>query len=226
MNPLYGKGFAGLAILFLVMAALLFVSAGTLHYWQAWVFLAVYFGASIAITVYLIEKDPALLARRMSGGPFAEREPAQRIIMAIASIGFIALIVIPALDHRFGWSHVPVSAVLLGNLLMLLGWLGIYLVFRENSFAAATIQSSADQRVISTGLYAWVRHPMYATAFVMLLGISLALGSWLGVAVVVFVILPVLIWRLMDEERFLVQNLAGYRDYRGRVHYRLLPFVW
>src|SRR6185437_11836964 len=149
MNPLYRKGFIGLAILFLVTAAVLFVSAGTLHYWQAWVYLAVYFGASIAITLYLIEKDPALLARRMSGGPFAEKEPAQRMIMAITSIGFIALAVVPALDRRFGWSHLSVYAVLLGNMLVLMGWLGIYFVFRENSFAAATIQTSADQRVIS-----------------------------------------------------------------------------
>src|SRR5262245_35802020 len=136
MNPLHRKAFAGLAILFLVMAALLFVSAGTLHYWQAWTYLAAYFSASIAITLYLVKKDPALLARRMSGGPFAEKEPAQRIIMSIASLGFIALAIVPALDHRFGWSHVPAYAVVLGDLVMLLGWLGIYFVFRENSFAA------------------------------------------------------------------------------------------
>jgi len=225
MNPLYRKGFIGLAILFLVTAAVLFVSAGTLHYWQAWVYLAVYFGASIAITLYLIEKDPALLARRMSGGPFAEKEPAQRMIMAITSIGFIALAVVPALDRRFGWSHLSVYAVLLGNMLVLMGWLGIYFVFRENSFAAATIQTSADQRVISTGPYAWVRHPMYATALVMLLGISPALGSWWGV-LVVLAILPALIWRLLDEERFLVRNLPGYPEYQGRVRYRLIPFIW
>jgi protein-S-isoprenylcysteine O-methyltransferase Ste14 len=225
MNPLHRKAFVGLAILFLVMAALLFVSAGTLHYWQAWTYLAFYFGASIAITLYLVKKDPALLARRMSGGPFAEKEPAQRVIMSIASLGFIALAIVPALDHRFGWSHVPVYAVLLGDLVMLLGWLGIFFVFRENSFASATIQSSADQRVISTGPYAWVRHPMYAAALVMLLGISPALGSWWGIPIVI-AILPALIWRLEDEERFLVQNLAGYPEYQGRVRYRLLPLVW
>src|SRR5581483_10039424 len=193
MDPRYRKALAGLAILFLVTAAVLFASAGTLRYWQAWVYLAVYFGASIAITVYLIEKDPALLARRMSGGPFAERELAQKVVMALTSIGFIALTVVPALDRRFGWSHLSVCAVLLGNLLMLLGWVGIYFVFRENSFAAATIQTSADQRVISTGPYAWVRHPMYAAALVMLLGISPALGSWWGVLIVVAIILPALI---------------------------------
>lgn len=225
MNPLHRKAFVGLAILFLVMAALLFVSAGTLHYWQAWTYLAVYFGASIAITLYLVKKDPELLARRMSGGPFAEKEPVQRIIMSITSLGFIALAIVPALDRRFGWSDVPVYAVALGDAVMLLGWLGIYFVFRENSYAAATIQSSADQRVISTGPYAWVRHPMYAAALVMLLGISPALGSWWGIPIVI-AILPALIWRLKDEERFLVRNLPGYPEYQGRVRHRLLPFVW
>jgi protein-S-isoprenylcysteine O-methyltransferase Ste14 len=225
MDSQYRRAFGALAILFAVMALLLFVSAGTLQYWQAWLFLLTYFGASIAITLYLVRKDPALLARRMSGGPFAEKETAQRIIMWLTSAGFIALIVVPALDRRFGWSHVPAPIVVAGDLLMLLGWYGIYCVFRENSFASATIESASDQRVISTGPYAWVRHPMYATALIMLLGISPALGSWWGVPIVM-AILPALIWRLTDEERFLVQNLPGYRKYRERVRYRLLPFVW
>jgi protein-S-isoprenylcysteine O-methyltransferase Ste14 len=225
MNALDKKAFRGLAILFLVTAAILFGTAGTLDYWQAWLYLAFYFAASIAITLYLIRKDPALLARRMSGGPFAEKEPVQRIIMALASIGFIALAVVPALDRRFGWSHLSAPIVFAGDLLMLIGWLGIYFVFRENSFASATIESAADQRVISTGPYAWVRHPMYAAALLMLPGISPALGSWWGVPIVVAIV-PALIWRLTDEERFLVQNLPGYREYRDRVRYRLLPLVW
>ena len=225
MTSLYARGFIGLAFLFAVMASLLFVSAGTLHYWQAWLFLAVYFGASILISLYLIRRDPALLERRMRGGPLAEKEPAQRIIMSITSIGFIALIVVPALDHRFGWSHLPDYAVIAGNLLLLLGWLGIYFVFRENSFASSTIESAADQRVISSGPYARVRHPMYAAALVMLLGISPALGSWWGMLIVV-ALLPALIWRMIDEERFLAQNLPGYAEYRDRVRYRLVPPVW
>jgi protein-S-isoprenylcysteine O-methyltransferase Ste14 len=225
MNPLHKKAFRGLVVLFLITAAIVFGSAGTLDYWQAWLYLAAYFAASIAITLYLVRKDPALLARRMSGGPFAEKEPAQRIIMALASIGFIALAIVPALDRRFGWSHVPASMVIAGDAVMLLGWLGIYFVFRENSFASSTIVASADQRVISTGPYGWVRHPMYAAALVMLLGISPALGSWWGLPVM-FAILPALIWRLIDEERFLVQHLPGYAEYRERVRYRLLPFIW
>jgi len=225
MSSLHLKAFGGLAILFLVMASLLFAAAGTFDYWQAWTFLAVYFAASLAITPYLMKEDPALLARRMSGGPFAEKEPAQRIIMCIASLGFIGLIVVPGFDHRFGWSRMPADVVIAGDVLVALGWLGILVVFRENSFSSATIELAADQRVISTGPYALVRHPMYATSLVMLLGIPTALGSWWGVLILA-AIMPALIWRLLDEERFLVRNLPGYAAYQGRVRYRLLPRIW
>jgi protein-S-isoprenylcysteine O-methyltransferase Ste14 len=225
MQRLNLRAFIGLAILVLVMVALLFGAAGTLHYWQGWAFLACYFLASIAITLYLARRDPALLARRMRGGPWAEKERTQKVIMSIASAGFIALLVLPGLDHRFGWSRVPAAAAIVGDLLMLLGWLGIFRVFRENSFTSSTIELAADQRVISTGPYAIVRHPMYAAALLMLLGIPISLGSWWGV-LVVLALLPALIWRLLDEERFLSRNLPGYIAYQGRVRYRLLPRVW
>jgi len=225
MRSLRLRAFAGLAMLILAMAALLFAAAGTLRYWQGWAFLACYLAASIAITLYLVRNDPALLARRMHGGPWAEKEPAQRVIMSIASVGFIALLVLPGLDHRFGWSHVPTRAAIAGDLLVLVGWVGIFRVFRENSFTSSTIELAADQRVISTGPYAIVRHPMYATALVMLLGIPISLGSWWGV-LVVLALLPALIWRLLDEERFLAGNLPGYVAYQGRVRYRLLPHIW
>ena len=185
MTSLHKRALVGLAILFLVMAFLLFVAAGTLHYWQGWTFLAVYFAASIAISLYLIESDPALLARRMRGGPFAEREPAQKVIMSIVSLGFIVLVVLPGIDHRLGWSDMSPAAVIIGNVLVLLGWVGIFFVFRENSFTSSTIELAADQRVISSGPYALVRHPMYAAALVMLLGMPIALGSWWSVLVVV-----------------------------------------
>jgi len=225
MNVLYLKAIGGLAILFLVMASLLFLPARTFAYWQAWVFLAVYFSASIAISLYLITSDPALLARRMSGGPFAEKEPAQRVIMSITSLAFVGLLVLPAIGHRLRWSELSPGAALAGDVLVLLGWLGIFFVFRENSFSSATIELASDQRVISTGPYAWMRHPMYAAALVMLLGIPIALGSSWGVLIVV-AMLPVLIWRLLDEERFLVRNLPGYAEYQRRVRYRLLPLIW
>jgi protein-S-isoprenylcysteine O-methyltransferase Ste14 len=224
MSSLHKKAFGGLAILVLVMASLLFAAAGTFDYWQAWMFIAIYFAASLATTLYLMKEDPALLSRRMSGGPFAEKEPAQRIIMSFASIGFIGLLVLPGIDHRFGWSDMPAYVAISGDLLVVLGWLGIFLVFRENSFSSATIELAADQRVISTGPYAVVRHPMYAAALVMLLGIPIALGSWWGVLIMAAVV-PALVWRLLDEESFLARNLPGYAAYQGRVRYRLVPLV-
>ena len=177
MNNLHTKAWVALLLLFLAMAALLFIPPWTLDYWQAWMFLAVYFAASAAITLYLMKKDPQLLARRMSGGPAAEKLPAQRIIMSLTSLGFIGLLVVPALDRRFGWSHMPPGVALAGDVLVGLGFLGVFFVFRENSFTSATIELAPDQKVISTGPYALVRHPMYAAALVMLLGIPIALGS-------------------------------------------------
>jgi protein-S-isoprenylcysteine O-methyltransferase Ste14 len=170
MSNLYNKALVGLLLLFLAMAALLFVPPWTLDYWQASTFLAVYFAASGAITLYLMKKDPQLLARRMSGGPAAEKLPAQKIIMSFTSLGFIGLLVIPALDRRFGWFHMPPWAALAGDVLVGFGFLGVFYVFRENSFTSATIELAPNQKVISTGPYALVRHPMYATALVMLLG--------------------------------------------------------
>jgi protein-S-isoprenylcysteine O-methyltransferase Ste14 len=225
MTSLNKRAFRSLLLLFIAIAALLFLVAGTLRYWQAWTFICIYFGGSFALTVYLMKRDPALLARRMSGGPFAEKEPVQKIAMSFASLGFIGLIVVPALDHRFGWSHMPLYAVLAGDALVAIGLIGTFLVFRENSFTSATIELTADQKVISTGPYRLMRHPMYAAGLVMLLGLPLSLGSWWGVLIIVPIV-PVLIWRLLDEERFLAGNLPGYVEYQNEVHYRLLPPIW
>ena len=225
INMLNVKAFGGLLLLFLIMAALLFIPAWTLDYWQAWAFLTVYFAWSLAITLYLMKNDPDLLARQMSGGPTAEKQTAQKIIMSFTSLGFIGLIVIPAFDHRFAWSHMPPSAALVGDLLVALGWLAIFSVFRENTFTSATIELAPDQKVISTGPYALVRHPMYAGGLIMLLGIPIALGSWWGVLVMA-VMMPALIWRLFDEEKFLSRNLPGYMEYQNKVRYRPLPHVW
>jgi len=225
MQMLKVKAFASLLLLFLVMAALLFFPAGTLDYWQAWTFLAVYFAASLAITLYLMKKDPELLARRMGGGPTAEKQTSQKIIMSLTSLGFIGLLVVPALDHRLAWSRMPASAALAGDALVVLGWLAIFRVFRENTFTSATIELAPGQTVISSGPYALVRHPMYAGALVMLIGMSIALGSWWGLLVMA-VIMPALIWRLFDEERFLARNLPGYTGYLNKVRYRLIPHLW
>jgi protein-S-isoprenylcysteine O-methyltransferase Ste14 len=225
MDRLQRKAFRGLLILFLMMAALLFVTAGTIRYWQAWIYLAVFFGASFLITLYLAKYDPALLKRRLSGGPWAEKEQTQKIIMAFTSIGFLALIVTPALDFRFGWSAVPLPIVAAGNVLVVIGYAIIFLVYKENTFTSATIEVAKDQRVISTGPYALVRHPMYAGGLLYLLGTPLALGSWWGLAAFAAT-LPFLIWRLVDEEAFLVKNLPGYAEYRENMRFRLMPGVW
>ena len=207
------------------MALAIFIPAGTTDYWQAWLFLAVFIGSGAAITAYLVKHDPRLLERRMRGGPAAETRPAQRLAMSLVSIGFIVLLVVPGLDRRFGWSHVPAAVVLGGEALILIGWAIVAAVIRVNPFASATIETPADQRVISSGPYAVVRHPMYAGGTLYLIGIPIALGSWWGLCVLA-VLVPALIWRLLDEESALTRQLAGYAAYRERVKYRLLPLVW
>jgi len=225
MNSLNAKALVSLAVVILIMAALMLIAAGTLNYWQAWLFLGVYFASSLCITLYLMAKDPMLLQRRMRGGPSAEKRPAQKIIMTLASVGFIGLLIVPALDHRFGWSHVPSAVSLFGNALVALGFLGVLRVFKENTYTSTTIELAADQRVVSTGPYALVRHPMYAAALALLVGIPVALGSYVGLVVFV-AISSTLIWRLLDEESYLAANLLGYRDYQREVRYRLIPRVW
>lgn len=218
---------AWLSLVFLVaaMGVLLFVPAGTVRYWQAWAYIGIYFAASALITVYLMKNDPALLRRRLRGGPAAEKETAQKIIMLVASLGFAACLILPALDHRFGWSHVPLAVVVAGQVMTVLWFYVMFLVFRENSFTSATIEIADDQRVVSTGPYALVRHPMYAGAFMLFFSMPLALGSYWGL-VGFAVVLPALIWRLLDEERFLSRNLPGYPEYCARVRWRLIPGVF
>jgi len=225
MTSLRARAWLALVTLSIVMALLLFFPAGTVRYWQAWVYLAIFFGASTLTTLYLMKEDPALLERRMSGGPTAEKRPAQKIIMLFTSIGFIALLIVPALDHRFGWSFVPVEVVVAGDVLVAVGFYLISVVYRENTFTSATIEIAANQRVISTGPYAVVRHPMYASALLYLFGTPLALGSYWGV-IPIIAMMPFLLWRLFDEERFLSVNLPGYSEYQRRVRRRLVPFVW
>jgi protein-S-isoprenylcysteine O-methyltransferase Ste14 len=225
MTSLATRAFASAAALFVVMAVLLFAPPGTLDWWQAWLFLVVYFGGATAMMLDLAKRDPALLERRMKGGPWAEERRSQKIIMTIASLGFVALLLIPAVDRRYGWSHLPAVAVLAGDALVLTGSYGVARVFRANSFTSARIELAGDQRVISTGPYGHVRHPMYAAALVMMAGIPLALGSlWglLGLAAM----MPALIWRMVDEEAFLAASLPGYAAYKEKVQYRLIPHLW
>jgi len=225
MNILNLKAFGGLLSLLLVMAALLFIPARTLDYWQAWAFLAVFFSSALAITAYLMKKDPKLLGRRVHAGPTAEKETSQKIIQSITSLGFIAMLVIPALDHRFVWSTMSLYLEVAGEVLVAIGFLIVFLVYKENTFASATIELAPEQKVISTGLYALVRHPMYMGALFLFVGMSLSLGSWSGLFVFLL-IMPALVWRLFDEEKFLARNLPGYLEYQKKVRWRLIPLVW
>jgi protein-S-isoprenylcysteine O-methyltransferase Ste14 len=225
MKGLYTKALLSVVALAISMGLLLFAPAGTSQYWQAWVYLGIFTGASLLTTVYLMKKDPALLKRRMSGGPTAESESTQKVIMSFASVGFIGLLVVPALDHRFRWSIVPLPVVMAGDALVAVGFYFIFLVYRENTFTSATIEVAKDQKVISTGPYALVRHPMYASAFLYLVGTPLALGSYWGLLALPFM-MSVLIWRLFDEEKFLAENLPGYTEYQKQVQHRLVPYVW
>jgi protein-S-isoprenylcysteine O-methyltransferase Ste14 len=225
MTDLDKKALGGLARFLVVLAILLFLPAWTLDYWQAWLFLAVFSASTLAITVYLMRKDENLLRRRMNAGPAAEKERSQQIIQFIAALAFIATIVFPALDHRFAWSAVSVHVVLAGDALVAIGFGIMFFVFKANSFAAATIAVDAEQKVVSTGPYAIVRHPMYIGALIMLLGVPLALGSWWGLLTVIPIALAI-VWRLLDEERFLARSLPGYTQYCDIVRYRLVPLVW
>ena len=222
---LNARAWLALALLASVMCALIFGTAGTVRFWQAWVYVSIFVGASVLTTLYLMKKDPALLARRMRGGPTFEREGTQRIIMVFTSVGFIALLVVPALDQRFGWSNVPVWAVVVGDVLVAVGFYFIFLVYRENTFTAATIEVAAGQRVITTGPYAVVRHPMYASGSLYVLGTPLALGSYWGFLAFAGMT-PFLLWRLLDEERILTRDLPGYAEYQQLVRHRLVPMVW
>jgi protein-S-isoprenylcysteine O-methyltransferase Ste14 len=207
------------------LGVLLFVPAWTLNYWQAWVFIVVFMTAVSIIGLYLSLKDPELLERRKKFGPGTEQSPAQKIIMTIAILADLGLFVFCALDHRFGWSPVPAFVSIVGNVLVVLGLFIDLLVFRENSFGGSTIETVEGQNVISTGPYALVRHPMYVGVLVMVIGVPLALGSWWGLAIIALVV-PVLMWRILDEERLLKQELWGYAEYTQKVHYRLVPYLW
>jgi protein-S-isoprenylcysteine O-methyltransferase Ste14 len=225
MASLATRAWVSLVILAAVMGLLVFGAAGTIDYWQGWLYLAVFFAVSVLTTLDLIHRDPALLERRMRGGPTAESRPTQKRVMFGASAGFISLLVIPALDRRFHWSTVSAAVVLLGNVLVVIGFYFIFRVYRENTYTSATIEIAQDQTVVTTGPYAIVRHPMYASALLYVIGTPLALGSWWGL-IGVAVMLPFLVWRLLDEERMLVANLAGYTDYQRKVRFRLIPGAW
>lgn len=204
---------------------LLFWPAGTFDYWQAWVFLAVYGVISVACCLYWGLTNPAVLQRRLRGGPKSETRPAQKLASTALIAAFGSVFLISAFDHRFGWSAVPTAVSVLGQVVVVLGLgLGILAVV-QNGYAAANITVENDQPVVSTGLYGLVRHPMYFSLLVTMVGLAPALGSYWGLTGAL-VSVPILVVRILDEEQLLTQELSGYRDYTRHVRYRLLPGLW
>ena len=225
MTEVNRSALIGLLRLFVSLAVLVFLPAWTLHYWQGWVCLLVFFTSAVGITVSLAKNNPALLARRIKAGAKAETEKTQKAIQFFAAIAFVSLFVLSALDHRFAWSRVPFAVEIAGDVLIALGFAFVFWVFKVNSFTSGVIEVAPDQQLITSGPYAIVRHPMYLGSLVMLLGIPLSLDSFWGLLAVI-VMTGAIVLRLLDEERFLAKNLTGYGAYMEHVHYRLVPFVW
>jgi protein-S-isoprenylcysteine O-methyltransferase Ste14 len=204
---------------------LLFVPAGTVNYWQAWVFLMVVAVSAWAPIIHLLRTDAVALQGRMRGGPSAEARRAQKVVIGGLYLSLGAMVVVSVLDHRFGWSRVPTTICLAGDVLVAGGLDVVAVVIIQNSYAASTVRVEAGQQVVSTGLYGLVRHPMYTGNLIMMAGIPLALGSYWGL---VFVPpgLVVLALRIRDEEKLLEEQLIGYRAYTQVVRYRLAPGLW
>jgi protein-S-isoprenylcysteine O-methyltransferase Ste14 len=206
--------------------AVIFIPAWTLNYWQGWAFFLTLAICTSLATIYIAINDKKLLESRLNIGPKAEKTTTQRIITTLGAPLFVIAIVTMVFDHRFGWSaSVPVEISISGDVLAALGIFMYFLVVRENRYAAATVEVVEGQTVISTGLYAVIRHPMYASAIVVLAGMPLALASWWGLLFLPFFI-ALMAWRLLHEEAFLSINLQGYPDYMQKVRYRLTPYIW
>ena len=227
-NALLGKALLEVLAEFAVFAALLFVSAGTLLWPAGWVFLAIFFGFALAIVLWLAREDPELLAERMSS-PVQRGQPLwDKVFVVGVMVFFVAWLIVMPLDAvRFGWSEVPDWLQILGALGLVLSLYIMFLTFRENAYLALVVklQEERGQRVVSTGPYRYVRHPMYASMFVFFPAVALLLGSWWGLLLCA-VVLGLLVWRIPLEERMLENGLAGYDEYERNVKYRLIPHVW
>lgn len=217
-RTVYSRFFIG----FLVLAGLLFGTAGTWYYWQAWLYLGSMFIPMFAMMQWLIRRAPDLLERRMR---LRERESAQKAVISISLVFILLMYILPGLDRRWGWSNVPAWVSILADVGMLLGYSLFVATLRVNRFAARTVAVEEGQQVISSGPYAWVRHPMYL-AVIITYGLSpLVLGSYWA-CIPALAIVPALILRIFKEEAVLVRDLPGYAEYQRKVRYRLIPGLW
>lgn len=205
-----------------VVFAILFLPAGTLVYWEAWVWLGVLFIPVLFTGTYLYRNNPELLERRMRT---REKQAEQKRIVWLSSLYLLVVFLLPGLDHRFSWSDVPAPGVILADLLVLAGYGFLFLVFKENRYASRVIEVEKEQQVVTTGVYALVRHPMYLGVCLMYIFSPLALGSYWATAPALLII-PLLMARIRNEEIVLARELKGYPDYMKQTKYRLIPGIW
>ena len=206
----------------LIVGLVLFLPAGSWNYFNGWLFCVLLFLPMLVLGALLLWKAPALLEKRLNT---KEQEKAQMAVVAVSSLLFLAAFVAAGLDFRFGWTHVPIWLVCLAAVLQLAAY-GLYAeVMRENAWLSRTVEVQENQKVIDTGLYGIIRHPMYTATILLFLAMPLVLGSWVSFAIML--LYPVVIvFRIRNEEKVLEAGLPGYREYKQRVRYRLLPFIW
>jgi protein-S-isoprenylcysteine O-methyltransferase Ste14 len=216
------KIFLLIPLILIVIGLMLFLPAGSLNYWQAWLFMGTLFVPFVFVASYFLKHDPGLLERRLR---FKEKEAEEKVIIRIGQLLFFIGFLVPGFDFRFGWSNVPSWLVIASDAVIFLAYMLVFLVFKENSYASRIVEVDKKQKVISTGPYAFVRHPMYTGVIPMYLCIPLALSSYIALIFFVPVVI-VIILRIFDEERLLLKDLEGYKEYTKKVKYRLIPSVW
>ena len=207
---------------FLLVGLLIFLPAGTLAFAKGWLLMGLLFGPMFIAGLVMLDKSPEFLAKRLD---VKEKRSAQQGVVKLSGLMFIAGFVVAGLDFRFGWSNMPQEVTVVASVLFLLAYLLYAEVMRENAYLSRTIKVEEGQTVVSTGLYGIVRHPMYMATLLLFLVMPLVLGSWYGL--IPFAFYPVIITvRLLDEEKLLTRELPGYAEYKQKVKYRLLPFIW
>lgn len=214
--------FFRLALFVVIMGLMFFLPAGTIKYWAAWIYIGIIIFPMLLVFRYFIKRDPELLERRMR---HREKEKEQKLIIRLSGLYFFAAFVLPGFDYRFGWSDVSGYIIILADIVILIGYFIFALVLRENSFASRIIEVEEDQKVISTGPYSIVRHPMYSGVLIMYLLSPVALASYWAV-IPASLLLPLIIFRVINEEKVLIHELKGYKEYKQKVKYRIIPGIW
>jgi len=224
MNKLILKSITGFFKLIIFLGLMIFLPNRSFHYWQGWLYLFVFSLPVLITTIYLLKYDRPLIERRLKAGPIAEKEKSQKIIQSLAGLTFVGLMVFSVLDHRYHWMNVPYYLSLISIAGIWAGFYLMFLVFKENSFASGTITVEENQKLISTGPYSVVRHPMYSGVLLLFISTPLLLGSFFGL-LFSGLLIALFIFRIINEEQYLDNNLPGYKEYRRKVKYRILPYI-